>query len=464
MDQHSNEHSGHGEHAEVHLPDPSIWPLIVGASALLLGFALVFWTRDRHNGVAGPVLGAAVLAVLVAAAGWAYEDGRMRKKAQSMAEAGAGHGPRDARFTQVLTFGVPEGRLAAARGTGLLDAIERSDSVLHNLAGFQDLRIIVSPAATGPSQALVETTWSNREGLATYEETRQTLLDLIAANADDVVPGSVQVFDMEVVRDTKDFGFRFGLGAAAAVLGSLAIGGFMIGAGVTVFHKDNKGAAAVSDGGGTGPAPATGLKVIATDNKFDKAALEAPANTDITVDFQNNGKVKHNLHFYDKEGGKTLATGAGSDSVFVDGGKSETLSFKTPGPDTYYFQCDLHPTEMKGTFTVKVVAAASAPAAAGTTAEATVIATDNKFDKTTLDAAAGKPFTVTFKNNGKVKHNLHFYDKKDGKTLAEGAGSDSTFVDGGKSETLTFTPPSGTKFYYQCDLHPTEMSGTLNVK
>ena len=348
-----NEHTGHGEHAEVHLPDPSIWPLIVGVGALLLGFALVFWTRDRHNGVAGPVLGAAILAVFVAIAGWAYEDGRMRRKAQSLTDGEAGHGPRDARFTQVLTFEMPEGRIDAARSTGILGAIERSDSALHNLAGFQDLRIIVSPAAAGPSQALVETTWSSREGLATYEETRQTFLDFIAANSDDVVPGSVQVFDMEVVRDTKDVGFRFGLGAAAAILGSLAIGGFMIGAGVTVFQKDNQGAAAVSDGGGAGAAPATGLKIVATDNKFDKTTIDAVAKTDVTVDFQNNGKVKHNLHFYDKQGGKTLADGAGSDSVFIDGGKSETLTFNPPAAGKFYYQCDLHPTEMFGTLNVK---------------------------------------------------------------------------------------------------------------
>ena len=353
MDQHNNDHSGHGEHAEVHLPDPSIWPLLVGVGALLLGFALVFWTRDRHNGVAGPVLGAAILAVFVAVGGWAYEDGRMRKKAQRLTDGEAGHGPRDARFTQVLTFGVPEGRIDTARSTGILGAIERSDSALHNLAGFQDLRIVVSPAATGPSQALVETTWSSRAGLATYDETRQTFLDFIAANSEDVVPGSVQVFDMEVVRDTKDVGFRFGLGAAAAILGSLAIGGFMIGAGVTVFHKDNKGAAAVVDSGGTPPAPAAGLKVVATDNKFDKTAIEAAAKTEVTVVFQNNGKVKHNLHFYDKQGGKTLAEGAGSDSAFIDGGKSQTLTFGAPDAGKYYYQCDLHPTEMFGTLNVK---------------------------------------------------------------------------------------------------------------
>ena len=43
-------------------------------------------------------------------------------------------------------------------------------------------------------------------------------------------------------------------------------------------------------------------------------------------------------------------------------------------------------------------------------------------------------------------------------------GATVSFVDGGKSETLTFTPPAAGSFYYECDLHPTEMFGTLNVK
>src|SRR5690606_22112968 len=106
---------------------------------------------------------------------------------------------------QVLTFAIAEGALDKARGeSGVLTEIDSRDSVLRDLAGFQDLRIVVSPAETGPSQVLVETTWANREGLATYDETKDTLLDILTRHSDEVVAGSVQVFDMEVVRDTKD--------------------------------------------------------------------------------------------------------------------------------------------------------------------------------------------------------------------------------------------------------------------
>lgn len=467
MDQHSSEHEDHGDHG-IHMPDPSVWPFVAGIASMALMLALVWWSRDRNNQIAGPLLGASGLLTLISGLGWAYEDGRMKKKA----EEGAMTTAREARFTQVVTFAIAEGRLDASRAAGgILATLGNADSTLRDLAGFQDLRIIASPAETGPSQVLVETTWSNREGLATYEETRRTLLDSIAAHPDDVLPGSVQVFDMEVVRDTKEVAFRFGMGPAVAVLGSLLVFGLMVGAGLNLFaHGGEAANAAVPGPGGT--APAAGNLVTATDNKFDKATLEAPPNTDVTFEFKNAGKVKHNIHFLNKAGGATLATGG--EGKIIDGGQSEPISFKTPAAGAYYFQCDLHPDQMSGTFTVKDGApapgAAAAPAggaaapAGGAAAPAggtAVIATDNKFDQAKLTAAAGKEATVSFSNKGKAKHNLHILDKKDGKTLAPGA--EGKIIDGGQSESLKFTPAAAGKYYFQCDLHPDQMFGEFDV-
>lgn len=462
MDQHSSSHGEHGDEGGhgVHLPDPSIWPFVIGAAAMAVGLALVWWSRDRNNEIAGPLLGGAFLLTLIAGLGWAYEDGRMKRKA----EEGSAEKPREARYTQVITFAIAEGRIVASRlSGGILDALDRSDNALRDLPGFQDLRIIASPAAVGPSQVLVETTWSNREGLATYEETRRTLLDMVASYQEDVLPGSIQVFDMEVVRDTKPVGFRFSLGSAAALLGSLLVFGFMVGAGLNLFEDD----AAAGGGGETpngGGAPVASNVVTATDNKFDKTTLEAPPNTAITYQLKNAGKVKHNIHFMDKAGGATLAPGA--EGAIIDGGGATVdVSFKTPGAGNYYFQCDLHPDTMKGTFVVKdgapVPGAAAAPPAGGGDAPAAgglaVVGTDNKFDKTKLEATAGE-VTISFKNSGKVKHNLSVLDKKGGKTLAEGK-----IIDGGQTDTIKFTAAAGS-YYYQCDLHPDQMTGTITVK
>ena len=457
MDQHSSDHEDHGDHG-IHLPDPSYWPFVAGAAAMALGLALVWWSRDRSNQIAGPLLGAAGLLTLISAFGWAYEDGRMKKKA----EEGSLTRAREARFTQVVSFAIAEGRLAASRAAGgILASLYSSDGGLRDLAGFQDLRIIASPTDTGPSQVLVETTWSNREGLATYEETRRTLLDLVAAHPDDVVPGSVQVFDMEVVRDTKEMAFRFGMGPAVAIFGSLLVFGLMVGAGLNIFAHESKGAAA--EGPNSGPAPVAGNVVTATDNKFDKATLEAPPNSSVTFEFKNAGKVKHNLHFLDKAGGATLAPGG--EGKIIDGGQSEALSFKTPAVGSYYFQCDLHPDQMKGAFTVKDGAPAPGAAAGGGAAPpasgTSVSSTDNKFDTAKLEGAAGKEVTIAFSNKGKAKHNLHVLDKKDGKTLAPGA--EGKIIDGGQSDVVKFTAPAAGKYYFQCDLHPDQMFGEFNA-
>ncbi|MCL6644868.1 MAG: cupredoxin domain-containing protein [Dehalococcoidia bacterium] len=340
MDHQAN---AHGEHHDVHLPDPSIWPLVVGVAALFLGAALIYWSRADDQTFAGPLLGAAIVSTLIAVFGWAYEDGQMRKKA-----AMGGHDQAaPTRYTQVVTFALAEGKLEQARKSGIIHDLESSDNQLRDLDGFQDLRIIVSPAATGPSQVLVETTWSDREGLATYEETRQTMLDIIARHTDEVVPGTVQVFDMEVIRDTKDVTFRFGTGAAFTVIAALMLGGFMVGAGLNLFASESTG----TGGGAPAPTPVDNpFRVIATDNKFDKKEIVAGPNAEITITLVNRGRAKHNIHFYDRKGGKTLAPGA--DGAIIDGGMEVKVTFTTPGPGEYYFVCDLHPDQMDGIFRV----------------------------------------------------------------------------------------------------------------
>jgi plastocyanin len=357
MDHQAN---AHGQQHQVHLPDPSVWPLVVAVAAAFLGAALIYWSRVEDQTIAGPLLGAAVLSALVAVFGWAYEDGRMRKKA----EEGAHGAPRPTRYTQVVTFAVAEGMLDQARQSGIIHSLESRDNQLRDLDGFQDLRIIVSPATAGPSQVLVETTWADREGLATYEETRQTMLDLISAHTEEVVPGTVQVFDMEVIRDTKDVTFRFGTGAAFTVIASLMLGGFMIGAGMTLFAP----APVAPVNGVAPPAPADPFLVFGYDHYFEPNVLTAGPNAEVTFTFVNRGRALHNIHFYDRRGGTTLAPGA--ESEIIEGrGTQTTLTFTTPGPGEYFFVCDLHPDTMYGTFMVVEGGPTGAPAAPAEPAE-----------------------------------------------------------------------------------------------
>jgi plastocyanin len=378
MDSHGAGNGEHGEEHGVHLPDPSAWPLVVGLAAFVLGAALIWWSRDRDNHVAGILLGVGIAFVLSSIAGWAWDDSRMRAKAES----GHGAAPRAARYTQVLAFAVAEGQLAAARGRqGVIGRIEEAD--LHNYEGFEDLRVTAAPAASGPAQVLVETTWRGRDGFQSYEATRQTLLDIVNGEETQVLPGTVQVFDMDVVRDTKDTAFRFSSAAAVTVLGALILGGFGVGAGLNLFSSE---ASAGGGGPAATPTPADPYKVVARDNKFATSTLAAPPNTQVTFTFTNSGKTKHNLAFRKANDDASDPVADGAVGNPLDGGATEQITFTTPGPGTYYFFCDFHPTEMFGTFTVDAsapppggapapggspTAAGSATAAAGGSATAT---------------------------------------------------------------------------------------------
>jgi plastocyanin len=232
---------------------------------------------------------------------------------------------------------------------------------------------------------------------------------------------------------------------------------------LSLFQEEGTGG-----GGGVAPTPVpeNPFRVVATDNKFDKSEIVAGPNAEITITLVNNGAAKHNIHFLDKQGGTTLAEGAQGE--IIDGGGTETkLTFTTPGVGDYYFLCDLHPDQMNGTF--KVVE--GGPTGTGETANGggeapsgaeQVVATDNKFDKKELKAKAGQEFSVTLTNKGKAKHNIHFLDKKGGTTLVEGA--QGKIIDGGQSDTISFTVPNPGTYYFLCDLHPTEMFGDFIVE
>jgi len=453
------DHGGAHDDQEIHLPDPSVWPLVAGIAAMLFGAALIWWSRDRSDAIAGPALGGTLILLLFAAFGWAWQDTQMRRKA---AEGELAASRRNPRYTQVLTFAIPDGQLVTARGeNGVLTILDNTD--LRDLPGFQDLRITVSPAEIGPSQVLVETTWSGREELSSYNASRQSLLDILAAHPDQVVPGSVQAFDMEVVRDTKDFAFRFSFGAAAGLFAGFIIGGATLGAVLSALGGEETVVA--EPGGGGTVTPADPYRVVATDNAFDTDTLVAPPNTEVTYTLVNNGRAKHNISFYTADpaaGGTEIHLGA-----IIDGnGTTTTETFTTPGVGEYFFQCDVHPAEMRGVFRVEEGAPApgeTGGAGGGEAAEGDVVVTarDLKFDTNRIEATAGQPITITLVNNDTQMHNISFYTDDSASELLV-PEAEGEIIRQGETTTLTFTPPSPGTYYFHCDLHP-QMSGDFVV-
>lgn len=336
---------------EPHLPDPSIWPLAVGGAALIAGAALIWWSRDRSHDLAGVLLGVAVMAVLAAIAGWVLQDSRMRRKAEAEEQG--------VRVEQVVEFTV----IAGGDASALMHAMEQQGDRLRSRDGFEDLRILRSTKEE-EVQVLIETTWATREALDSFEEMRGTFLDLLIEHADVVKPGSTQVFTMQVEAESKDLLPRYSFTAAATLVGALLIGGASLGLGLS----------AIEGGGGDGvgpvgpdatPTPTGEFEgiVVARGIKFIETSFTLPPETEVTLQMDNQDQgVPHNIAFYQSEtpgeggflGGCTSGCddGAALRTPIEMGLIVQTFTFTTPGPGTYGYLCEVHPTTMRGTMTI----------------------------------------------------------------------------------------------------------------
>jgi len=102
--------------------------------------------------------------------------------------------------------------------------------------------------------------------------------------------------------------------------------------------------------GATGSPAASGapIQLVGQDTKFDQVSLTA-ASGPVTIAFANkDAGTAHNVHVF--AGKDAKATSAGQTELEVGPVDQELKLDLAPG--VYYFQCDAHPTTMKGTLTV----------------------------------------------------------------------------------------------------------------
>jgi plastocyanin len=194
---------------------------------------------------------------------------------------------------------------------------------------------------------------------------------------------------------------------------------------------------------------------ITTDNKFSETSYTVYAGQQVTIDVENQGSNPHNMHIL----GVTNPDGSDIKTDILSAGNSAKLTFTIDKPGTYNFQCDVHPTEMKGTVTVNPgpPPGQPGPAAAGGLNED---ATDNKFSSTSLTAKAGTAATLTLQNKGSNPHNWHLLDVKN----ADGSDIKTKILNPGETDSIQFTIDKPGTYNFQCDVHPAEMKGTLTVQ
>jgi len=132
------------------------------------------------------------------------------------------------------------------------------------------------------------------------------------------------------------------------VAGVLMLGGGLVAAAIgerTIEHTVEHD----SEGGtehGAGPPAA---EISAKDIAFDKTELHLTSGADVKLTFVNHDVgLGHNVAIYRTEDFKEPVYAG---EVFP-GDATRTYEFKAPGPGTYYFRCDVHPS-MKGKVTVE---------------------------------------------------------------------------------------------------------------
>lgn len=97
------------------------------------------------------------------------------------------------------------------------------------------------------------------------------------------------------------------------------------------------------------PAQSTELTLVASSLQFDQGALTAPAGA-VTIEFENQDEgIPHNLHVF--AGSDDSGDEIGSTEI-EEGPVRQTLDLGELDSGSYFYQCDVHPSQMMGTLTV----------------------------------------------------------------------------------------------------------------
>jgi len=103
-------------------------------------------------------------------------------------------------------------------------------------------------------------------------------------------------------------------------------------------------------GGATAGSNEVRLKLLAENLAFDKDRLTVPAGSLVTLDLTNRDDVPHNFAAYRSEAAdQPIFVG----ETFSGPGTATVYQFDAPAEaGNYFFRCDVHPTDMKGTLEV----------------------------------------------------------------------------------------------------------------
>jgi plastocyanin len=87
-----------------------------------------------------------------------------------------------------------------------------------------------------------------------------------------------------------------------------------------------------------------------------------------------------------------------------------------------------------------------------------VVSDNLEFDTDELHFPASTEVEVELDNRDTVVHNISIYESKGGDQVFKGE-----LVDGGDEATYEIPPLDGGTYFFQCDVHPATMTGTVLV-
>jgi plastocyanin len=92
------------------------------------------------------------------------------------------------------------------------------------------------------------------------------------------------------------------------------------------------------------------IALSAKDLKFSVSCMQAPAGTAFKVRFTNNDGIPHDVAIYRDAG---FSDAIVKSDPFGGPGVTKDLDVSALSAGTYYFDCIIHPADMKGTLVVK---------------------------------------------------------------------------------------------------------------
>jgi plastocyanin len=220
------------------------------------------------------------------------------------------------------------------------------------------------------------------------------------------------------------------------------------------------------------------VTVVAEGVAFTTPQVTVPANEAFEIEFDNrDAATDHNIHIGENEQPPPASEPGLFTGALITGPASVAYEIEPLPPGVYGFLCDVHPT-MTGTITAEEGAEPGAsegeppPGESPSPGEPTpteapagdadLTAENTAFDPSELTAQPEDgTVSFVFENLDSVQHNVAVTagDDASDPPLFEGE-----LVDGPGTVTYSFEAPDPGDYFFYCQVHPTQMTGTLTVE